>query len=90
MFFPLHWTVVHPITPESPMASLDARALAEGDVEIFILMTAFDEASSQTVHTRTSYKPDEIVFGARYQDLFVGSGGNPAIDMSLLGAVTPL
>ena len=90
MFFPLHWTVVHPITAESPMASLDPRALVEGDVEIFILMTAYDEASAQTVHTRTSYKADEIVFGARYQDLFVGSGGKPAIDMSRLGAVTPL
>jgi inward rectifier potassium channel len=90
MFFPLHWTVVHPITPESPMASLDARALAEGDAEIFVLMTAFDEASSQTVHTRTSYKATEIVFGARYQDIFVGSGDKPTIDMSVLGTVIPL
>jgi len=90
MFFPLHWTVVHPITQESPMASLDARALAEGDAEIFVLLTAFDEASSQTVHTRTSYKAAEIVFGARYQDIFVGSGDKPTIDMSVLGAVVPL
>lgn len=90
MFFPLHWTVVHPITPESPMAGLNARALADGDAEIFILMTAFDEASSQTVHTRTSYKASEIVFGARYQDIFVGTGERATIDISLLGAVTPV
>jgi hypothetical protein len=72
------------------MASLDARALAEGYAEIFVLMTAFDEASSQTVHTRTSYKAAEIVFGARYQDIFVGAGDRPTIDMSVLGAVIPL
>lgn len=90
VFLPLHWTVVHPITPESPMAGLDARAMALGDAEIFIVMSAFDEASSQTVHTRTSYKASEIVFGARYQDIFVGSGDKPTIDISVLGAVTPV
>ncbi|MEO8500279.1 MAG: ion channel [Vicinamibacteria bacterium] len=87
-FFPLHWTVVHPITSESPMSGLSEQALIDGEAEIFILMTAFDEASSQTVHTRTSYKASEIVFGARYLDIFVGSGERATIDMSLLGAVT--
>jgi inward rectifier potassium channel len=90
VFLPLHWTVVHPITPDSPMAGLDARALIEGNAEIFILMTAFDEASSQTVHKRTSYKGEEIVFGARYKDIFVNAGGKPTIDISVLGAVTPV
>lgn len=90
MFFPLHWTVVHPITPESPMFGLNADALAKAHAEVFILMKAFDEASSQTVHSRTSYKPQEIVFGARYRDMFVGSGGEPTIDMSALSAVTPV
>lgn len=90
MFLPLHWTVVHPISPDSPMAGLDARALVQGNAEIFILMTAFDEASSQTVHKRTSYKAGEVVFGARYQDIFVTGGGKPTIDMSVLSAVTPV
>jgi inward rectifier potassium channel len=90
MFFPLHWTVVHPITPESPMAGLDAQALVRGQAEIFILLTAFDEASSQAVHTRTSYRADEIVFGARYKDIFVGTGGKPAIDIAVLGEVVPV
>jgi inward rectifier potassium channel len=89
MFFPLHWTVVHPITAESPMAGLDSLALIEGQAEIFILMTAFDEASSQAVHARTSYRADEIAFGMRYRDIFVGGGDKPAIDISLLGEVVP-
>jgi len=90
VFLPLHWTVVHPITPESPMAGMDETAMAKGDVEIFIVMSAFDEASSQTVYTRTSYKASEIAFGARYRDIFVGSGDKPTIDMSVLGELTPL
>ena len=87
MFFPLHWTVVHPITPESPLWGLDAGTLAAGQSEVFILMTAFDEASSQTVHTRTSYRAEEIAFGMRYKDIFVGASSRATIDMSLLGEV---
>ncbi len=88
MFFPLHWTVVHPVTPESPFFNMDAATLARRDAEIFILMTAFDEASSQTVHRRTSYRAQEIVFGARYRNIFVDSDGKPTIDISALSDVT--
>jgi inward rectifier potassium channel len=90
MFFPLHWTVVHPITAESPMAGIDAATFLAREPEIFILMTAFDEASSQSVHSRTSYKPEEIIFGARYKDIFVSKKGKPTIDLSVLSEVTPV
>jgi inward rectifier potassium channel len=67
---------------------MDAEKLARSDGEVFILMTAFDEASSQIVHRRTSYKAHEIAFGARYRDIFVGSAGKPTIDISALSDVT--
>ena len=72
------------------MFGLNADTLAAADAEVFVLMKAFDEASSQTVHSRTSYKPREIEFGVRYQDMFVGSGRNPTIDVSALSEVTPV
>ncbi len=89
MFFPLHWTVVHPIEPGSPFFGLDAEELSRADAEVFILMTAFDEATSQTVRTRMSYKAEEIAFGVRYADIFVESRGTPTIDMALLSAIRP-
>lgn len=89
MFFPLHWTVVHPITAESPLAGATATSLIDADAEIFILMTAFDEASSQTVHSRTSYRADEVLFGSRYKDMFVGKGGEPTINLAALSEVSP-
>lgn len=87
MFFPLHWTVVHPITPASPMAHMDAEGFVRAEVEVFVLMKAFDEASSQTVHSRTSYQAQEIVVGARYADIFVQAGGTSTIDMKVLSTV---
>lgn len=90
VFFPLHWTVVHPIAEGSPLVNVDAASLARSETEIFILMAAFDEASSQSVHARTSYRSEEIVVGARYNDIFVTKLGKPTIDMSVLSAVTPV
>ncbi len=70
MFFPLHWVVVHPITEDSPLAEVSAESLAASDAEFLVLLSATDETFSQVVHARSSYKPHEIVWGARFADMF--------------------
>lgn len=69
-FFPLSWTVVHPIDAESPLHGLSQADLAASDAEVLILLNGFDETFSQTVHTRSSYKADEIVWGAKFGSIF--------------------
>ncbi|MEA2570327.1 MAG: inward rectifier potassium channel [Acidobacteriota bacterium] len=68
-FFPLSWTIVHPIDSASPMFGLSPEALRERDGEFLILLNGFDETFSQTVHTRSSYKPDEVVCNARFKSI---------------------
>lgn len=68
-FFPLAWTIVHPIDTGSPLYGLDAESCSLGDAEFLILLTGIDETFSQTVHTRSSYKADEIVWGVRFKSL---------------------
>ncbi len=70
MFFPLHWVIVHPIDGDSPLAEATAETLAESDAEFLVLLTATDETFSQVVHARSSYKPDEIEWDAKYRDMF--------------------
>jgi inward rectifier potassium channel len=70
IFFPLTWTVVHPIDPDSPMYGKTAADLAESDAEFLILLNGFDETFSQNVHTRSSYKAEEIVWGAKFRSVF--------------------
>lgn len=69
-FFPLTWTVVHPIDESSPLYGLTARDLADRGAECLVLLTGMDETFSQTVHARSSYRYDEIVWGARFSDVF--------------------
>ncbi len=91
MFLPLHWTVVHVITPASPLHGLSAAELERDEAEVLVLLSAFDETSSQTVHARTSYHASELTFGARFSDMFQGTGGpgRVTVDVRRLHDVEP-
>ena len=70
VFFPLTWTVVHPIDERSPLHALTEAEFRRSDPEILVLLTGVDETFSQTVYSRSSYKGDEIVWGAKFMDTF--------------------
>jgi inward rectifier potassium channel len=89
-FMPLHWVVVHPIDERSPLRGLTAEALAASEPEIVCLITADDETFAQTVHSRTSYDAHEIVWGARFADMYLGDRDHVAIDMGRLHDYAPV
>jgi inward rectifier potassium channel len=65
-FFPLTWTVVHPIDQSSPLWNKTPDELGAMQAEIVILIRGFDDTFAQTVHARYSYRSDEILPGARF------------------------
>ncbi len=82
-FFPLGWTVVHPINEESPLNGVTHEELVNSDAEILILMTAIDEDFAQTVHTRTSFKPVEIVWNAKFVSLYNKTESDDAVSIDI-------
>jgi len=70
VFFPLSWTIVHPIDENSPMFGLSREDLMANDAEFLILLTGTDETFSQTVHARSSYRADEVVWGAKFVNVY--------------------
>jgi inward rectifier potassium channel len=84
IFMPLHWVIVHPIDERSPMRGLTKEALAASDPEIVCMITADDETFAQTVHARTSYDMSDIVWGARFGDMYLADVDHVAIDMGRL------
>jgi inward rectifier potassium channel len=70
-FFPLHWTVVHPITDKSPLRGVTPERLRAGDAEILILLTAHEETFATQVTVRSSYKWDEVSWDAKFASVFV-------------------
>jgi inward rectifier potassium channel len=71
VFFPLSWTIVHPIDEASPLAGKSREELERDEAEILVLLTGVDETFEQTVHARTSYRADEIVWNARFRSVFL-------------------
>src|SRR5204862_7044209 len=71
-FFPLSWTIVHPIDEASPLAGKSRENLEEVQAEILELLTGVDETYEQTVHARTSYRADEIIWNAKFRSVFRG------------------
>ncbi|MCX6290631.1 MAG: ion channel [Bacteroidetes bacterium] len=61
------WTIVHPIDENSPMFNMTPNDFKKKDVEWLVLIKCFEEAFSQTVHSRCSYKYDELIHNARFK-----------------------
>lgn len=72
-FFPLHWTVVHPITADSPLANITPEQLRERKAEFLILATALEDTFSTRVTSRTSYLWDDVRWDAKFASIFVES-----------------
>jgi inward rectifier potassium channel len=70
LFLPLTWTVVHPIDEKSPLFEKTADDMRQLQLELIVLLEAFDESFGQTVHSRYSYRYDEIVWGAKFVQTF--------------------
>ncbi len=90
-FFPLSWTIVHPIDKESPLWGVTAQELADSDPEFLILLSGTEETFSQIVHARTSYKADEIIWQAHFTNMFERRAPDAplAIDVSRIHDVEP-
>lgn len=70
-FFSLSWTIVHPIDENSPLYGLTAEDLKKSDAEFLIFLSATDETLAQSVHARSSYKPDELLWNVKFADIYV-------------------
>lgn len=82
-FFPLSWTIVHPIDNESPLAGWTREELNNSHAELLILLSGTDDTSSQTVHSRSSYKADEIVWNAEFESIFRRSAKDGILGMDV-------
>lgn len=89
VFFPFMWTIVHPITENSPLFGLNEAAFLAKDVEVIILMKAFDESFSQTVYSRNSYKAYDIKWGEKFVYTLTQEEGMVLVDVGSIHQTEP-
>ena len=85
-FLALTWTIVHPLDETSPLFGKTAEDLARLQAEFVILIKAFDDTFSQTVHARYSYRYDELMWQAKFQPAFeIDGNGNMILNVDRVG-----
>jgi inward rectifier potassium channel len=67
---PMNWTVVHPLTSESPLYDFTREDMKKADLEIYVSVRAFDDVYSNIVQQRTSYTTEEILFGRKFVQMY--------------------
>lgn len=89
VFLPLAWTLVHPINENSPLFGLTKEDFEQSNAEFAILLSAMDETYAQVVHTRTSYKPNEIKCGYKFANIYneTEAGEKISIDVRKLSKI---
>ena len=78
-------TIVHKITPDSPLYNISASDLLKEKFEIVVILEGTVESTSMTTQARSSYLPSEIKWGHRFEPLvsFRKDSGQYAVDYSL-------
>jgi inward rectifier potassium channel len=72
---------------ESPLSGKSAADLEGLQAEFMVLVKAWDETFSQTVHQRFSYRYNEIVWGGKFAPAFsIGEDGDLRVDVNKVGA----
>ncbi|HEY1493954.1 MAG TPA: ion channel [Candidatus Solibacter sp.] len=88
-FIPLTWTVVHPIDNESPLWGVSAADFERRQIEIMVLIKAYDDTFSHTVFSRFSYRYDEVIWNRRFAPAFsVDQEGELVLDLQKVGQLT--
>jgi inward rectifier potassium channel len=67
--FTLTWLVLHVIDEQSPLFGETDASLHAMNVRFIVTLTGIDSTFAQTVHARTSYFADDVVWGGRFADV---------------------
>lgn len=86
----LSWTIVHPITENSPLYNFTKEDFENINGEILVYIKAFDDMFSNTVLTRSSYTFKEVVVGAKFLPMYHRSpdGSKTVLYLDKLDAYT--
>ncbi|WP_158826112.1 ion channel [Mucilaginibacter lacusdianchii] len=86
----LSWTVVHPLDDNSPIKNITLEELKATNASFAVLLKAYDDTFAQTVHSRTSYQFDEIVWAARFTPAFyTNETGKVTLDINKISDCIP-
>ena len=79
--FVLTWTALHPIDETSPLHGVTPESFAQGQMEVLVTFTGWDETLGQTIFARQSYVASELRWNHHFRDVIrITADGRREID----------
>ncbi|XP_015191057.1 PREDICTED: uncharacterized protein LOC107074292 isoform X2 [Polistes dominula] len=90
LFFIWPTTIVHKINAESPFYNLSAEDILTDRFEVVVILEGTIESTGQTTQARSSYLPQEILWGHRFEPMVMYSKERQGyeVDYSLFDSTT--
>ncbi|XP_056138253.1 potassium inwardly rectifying channel subfamily J member 11, like [Lampris incognitus] len=82
--------ISHTIERGSPLYELSAHSLATEDLEVIVILEGVVETTGITMQARTSYTPEEILWGQRFVSIMTEEDGHYSVDYSKFGNTVPV
>uniref|UniRef100_A0A8C6TC40 Potassium inwardly rectifying channel subfamily J member 11, like n=1 Tax=Neogobius melanostomus TaxID=47308 RepID=A0A8C6TC40_9GOBI len=82
--------ISHTIERGSPLYELSSHSLAAEDLEIIVILEGVVETTGITMQARTSYTPEEILWGRRFVSIITEEDGRYCVDYSKFGNTVPV
>ncbi|MBN3301993.1 KCJ11 protein, partial [Amia calva] len=82
--------ISHTIDHSSPLYELSSQTLNTEDIEIIVILEGVVETTGITTQARTSYLPDEILWGRRFVPIVTEEDGRYSVDYSKFGNTIPV
>ncbi|CAI5668369.1 potassium inwardly rectifying channel subfamily J member 11, like [Oreochromis niloticus] len=82
--------ISHTMERGSPLYELSAQSLASEDLEIIVILEGVVETTGISMQARTSYIPEEILWGRRFVSIITEEDGRYCVDYSKFGNTVPV
>jgi inward rectifier potassium channel len=86
-FFALTWTLMHEVTPASPLHSVIDDAARLASLRMMVSVTALDQALGAEVHAMHGYTGADFAPGMRYTDAITMTEDHSVADMRMISAI---
>ncbi len=77
--FPLNWTIVHPITENSPLYKKSEADLRRMNGEFIVKIKGYDETYAQLVHLNCSFSTQSLIWGVRFKKMYFDVPGEGVV-----------
>jgi inward rectifier potassium channel len=90
IFFATSWTIVHPINDKSPFYNMSKDEFELSEPEFMLQLKVYDQSYSQDTFTNTSYRKEEIIWNAKFDNILMSNNSVNYVDFEKFNETVPI